>query len=523
VQSPVTVTHPRLNRSYQVYRDGEELFQTEYELDPSGKEVFRTTHKLDYAIGSGTRGITYITRRAQHLFQAPLSYYASTGAWELSPGYETLDHGFNRQIETSCLACHAGKLNLVAEKRGFFGEPPFEELAIGCENCHGPGQIHVRERLKTLEVSGQVDHTIFDPSKAPPRLGENVCMGCHQWGDARTLLPGKTHFDFRPGDYLYDTLAILKVPPDPSKQADPSKKADPSKQEGVLLEHHFGMQMSLCFRASAGALSCFGCHEVHNPPQPNDKVAYYRQKCLQCHTGETCGIPLAKREALTPVNDCAGCHMPRRDLRGIRHTALTNHRIPRNPDAPLPAELFELTTAGLPDLVLLNPPPGEDAALPLATRFRAYAEIALGRPEYESKSLRLLDQLAAGEPADAFVLAALGHQAKLEKTADADHRAIAYLTKAAEQNTGFDSVYYDLAEILSRSGGGIEVLAIVDKGIARAPFSRTLSRMRTFTLLQLERYAEAEETIRRHVDLFPADAEIRELYEKIEAANAAAR
>ncbi len=505
---PVTVKHPRLNRHYQVYRSGDQLFQAEYELDPSGKEVFRTTHPLDYAVGSGARGITYIVRRGNHLFQAPLSYYAGKGTWELSPGYESDDWGFNRQIETSCLACHAGRPKPVANKPGFFEDPPFEELAIGCETCHGPGEAHLNARLKKLEVSGEVDRTIFDPSKAPPRLGENVCMGCHQWGDARTLQSGKTYFDFRPGAYLYDTLAILKAPP------------EPAANESVLLEHHFGMQMSRCFQASEGKLSCFSCHEVHRPPKPSAKSAYYRGKCLSCHTDQSCGVPLAERQARQPANDCAACHMPRRDLEGIRHTALTNHRISLDPGNVPYDELVHLQTPGLPDLLLLNPPEGEKIELPLATRLRAFAEMASEKPDFAAKSSQLLDQLAAGNPDDPFVLAGLGRRAKQEKTPDGDRRAIEYLSKAVELNSPLDSVYYDLAEILNRAGRGEEALAVVDKGIAQAPFSRTLSRMRTFTLLKLERYEEAEKTIRRHVELFPSDAELRELLRKIDAANA---
>ncbi len=415
VPSSVTVEHPRFNRHYEVSRRGDELFQTEYELDPSGGDVFRTTHKLVYAMGSGTHGISYLVRRGRHLFQAPLSYYATTGSWELSPGYETEDLGFSRQIE--------------------------------------------------LEVSAALDPTIFDPSKAPARLGENVCMQCHQWGDARTLPPGKTHFDFRPGTYLVDTLAILKVP------------VERSEGTNVLLEHHFGMETSRCFRASEGRLSCFSCHEVHNPPEPAAKVSYYRDKCLNCHTNEACAVSLEKRQANTPANNCAGCHMPARDLQRIRHTALTSHRIPRRPAAPPPDDVFDRETPGLAGLLLLNPAVDDETVdLPAVTRFRAFAEIAIKKPAYKTKPFEMLTELAAGDSKDPMVLAGLGHQAKQEKTPEGDRRAMGYLTKAIEADTHIDSVYNDLAEILNHSGRGGEALTIVDQGLERAPFSRRLSK-----------------------------------------------
>ena len=509
VSSAVAVDHARFDRRYEVYRRGDELFQTEYGLDPSGDEIFRTTHKLEYAMGSGTHGISYLVRRGRHLFQAPLSYYTTTGSWELSPGYETEDLGFTRQIETSCIACHIGRPNPVEGKPGFYEDPAFEEPAIGCENCHGPGQAHVAARLESLEVSAAVDPTIFDPSKAPARLGENVCRQCHQWGDARTLLPGKTHFDFRPGTYLINTMAILKVP------------VERSAGTSVLLEHHFGMETSRCFRASEGRLSCFSCYEVHNPPEPAAKVSYYRDKCRNCHTNEACAVSLAKRQARTPSNDCSGCHMPASDLQRIRHTALTNHRIPRRPAAPPPDDVFDRETPGLDGLLLLNPPAEDETVdLPAVTRFRAFAEIAIKKPAYKTKPFEMLAELAAGNPEDPMVLAGLGHQAKQEKTPEGDRRAIAYLTKAVEANTYIDSVYNDLAEILNRSGRGDEALTIVDQGLERTPFSRRLSRMRVFTLIQLKRFPDAEETVRKHVETHPNDAETRDLLGKIDAANA---
>ena len=461
-------------------------------------------------MGSGTHGISYLVRRGRHLFQAPLSYYKMTGSWELSPGYEREDLGFGRQIETSCIACHVGRSSPVEGKPGFYENPAFSEPAIGCENCHGPGQAHVEARLENLEMSAAVDYTIFDPSKAPARLGENVCMQCHQWGDARTLLPGKTHFDFRPGTYLVDTLAILKVP------------VGRSAQKSVLLEQHFGMETSRCFLASEGRLSCFSCHEVHNPPGPAGKVSYYRDKCLNCHTNETCTISIAERQRRTRSNDCAGCHMPGSDLKRIRHTALTNHRIPRRPDAPPPDDVFDRETPGLDGLLLLNPgAENETVDLPAVTRFRAFAEIAIKKPAYQAKAFKLLAELAEGNLEDPIVPAGLGHQAKQEKTPEGDRRAIAFLTKAVEANSHIDSVYNDLAEIFNRSGRGDEALAIVDQGLERAPFSRRLSRMRIFTLIQLQRFPEGEETVRRHVELHPNDAEIRDLLRKIDDANAA--
>ena len=61
--------------------------------------------KLAYVVGAGENGYSYIIRRGDFLFQAPLSFYTKSGTWDLSPGHEL---GFNRPIPLGCAAFHSG-------------------------------------------------------------------------------------------------------------------------------------------------------------------------------------------------------------------------------------------------------------------------------------------------------------------------------------------------------------------------------------------------------------------------------
>src|SRR5947207_5406805 len=99
----VSIYNDKLKRHFEFSRRGSDLYQTEFELN-SGNEVFRTTYKLDYVLGSGTNSRAYIVRRGNFLFEAPLSYYAKKRTWDLSPGYEVADRGFNRPIAAACIA-----------------------------------------------------------------------------------------------------------------------------------------------------------------------------------------------------------------------------------------------------------------------------------------------------------------------------------------------------------------------------------------------------------------------------------
>jgi predicted CXXCH cytochrome family protein len=93
------------------------------------------------------------------------------------------------------------------------------------------------------------------------------------------------------------------------------------------------MHDSRCFRASEGRLGCISCHDPHVLPGPEEKPAYYRDRCLGCHTDQDCRLPANDRAKRTPANDCTGCHMPRSSSSNNTHVATTNHRIPRSAEA----------------------------------------------------------------------------------------------------------------------------------------------------------------------------------------------
>jgi hypothetical protein len=240
VIKPVAVHNA--DRIFEIEREADDLYQTESETG-----VFRTHHRLEYAIGSGVNGSTYLVRRGNYLLEAPLSFFSRTTAWELSPGYESGNPGFTRPIAAACMACHSGRPQAIANREGLFADPPFQEVAIGCENCHGPGRDHVRQ--------AGARKAIVNPARLDRRLAEDVCMNCHQAGNTRVLMPGRTYADFRPGTPLSDTVAIFKIPIRPVE----AKLED-------LLEHHFAMQISKCFTASNGRLSCLTCHNPHEIP-----------------------------------------------------------------------------------------------------------------------------------------------------------------------------------------------------------------------------------------------------------------
>ena len=73
-------------------------------------------------VGSGAHGFTFITRREHHLFETPLSWYSRTRTWDLSPGYEHRDYGFNLGAGLMVSRRHVGIRGDVRYFRDLQGE-----------------------------------------------------------------------------------------------------------------------------------------------------------------------------------------------------------------------------------------------------------------------------------------------------------------------------------------------------------------------------------------------------------------
>jgi tetratricopeptide (TPR) repeat protein len=98
------------------------------------------------------------------------------------------------------------------------------------------------------------------------------------------------------------------------------------------------MHQSKCFKASKSKLGCATCHDPHEPPPgPDQRVAYHRNKCLECHekrSGEhPCTLDPAARLKESKEDSCIDCHMQRLPSADIVHTAMSDHSIPRSRDS----------------------------------------------------------------------------------------------------------------------------------------------------------------------------------------------
>lgn len=506
---PFTVFDNETGGYFEVSRNNGSLFQGAYALDGAGKQKFRQTRKIAYVIGSGENGVSFLVERDGYLFEAPLSYYTKSRTWSFSPGYERHNYAFTRLMVAECVGCHSGRPQPVYAISGLYQKPPFAELAVGCENCHGPGELHVAERRAARPLTGSIDSSIVNPAHLSGWLSDNICMKCHQGGDVRVEQPGKHDQDFRPGTQLDNVVAIFKAPLSPAVNTSGS----------VLLEHYFSMTLSKCYRASAGNLHCTSCHDPHSQPGSEQAAAYYRSKCLACHESRMCGLLPIERQKTNPPDDCAACHMPKRPVATITHAELTEHRVIVNNREPLPDEAFQPDGSNTGLIHLTSRHSVGSIAAPDATLFQAYSTLVhAGHEEFRSRMNHLLDRLAKTSPDDRIVLSALARREAAKSTAGSLEAAAGYFSKAINAGSTERDNFLLLAEVYSRMRKNDEALETLKQGMQTNPYSPEFAERLAARYIEIGDYRSSLNAIRRGLELFPDDMTLHNLHDKVQSA-----
>lgn len=492
---PATFSDPGINRIFSIFNKQGKLFETEAEQGANGEDIFRNTQEVKWIVGAGANGYSALVQRGAYLFEAPLSYYSKVDQWQVSPGYESADNGFNRPVLAGCISCHSGRANPADETTGKFDPVPFSQVAIGCENCHGPGAAHVR----AMRAKSHLGLHIVNPDKLSANLANDICMSCHEAGDARVLRPGKTYQDFRPGTPLDETWSILMVP---------LKPGAPDNRDHV--QHYFEMSMSKCFRASAGQLRCTTCHDPHVEPAREDAPAYFNAKCAECHNSRACTLPIEQRRKTTPADNSIGCHMPERDAPGTAHTSLTNHRILARPGEPWPEEAFNQTTNELPDLVHVNRIPNAAEDVPALSLLEAYREISEREPEYKESYDKTLTALEQSDPDVFEVQLGLG---KRDLANRETRTAIAHFQRAIALDPKQASGYSYLAQALAQAGRSDDAVSASEKAVSLEPYDGLIQKGLIDQLIAAKQYDKAVAAMEQYLEIFPEDDFMRRMLE----------
>ena len=386
--------------------------KTDYRVAPSGlvratRGVSKMQQQLNYFIGSGAAGKSYLYAKDQYLFQAPVTWYSPQERWDVSPGYEKDNVSrWNRPIEPECLNCHASQIRFSPSYRNRYATPPFAQEGVGCERCHGPGSDHVQGNAKLL-----------NPAKLPPAQRDSVCAQCHMSGDARVDRAGQSWMEFRPGFLLSDFTAYFVT-----------EGASQLKATSYVEK----LSSSKCKLASGDGLWCGTCHDPHKVPANDERAAWYRTKCLSCHSTDSCGRP----------GDCTSCHMPKGKVADVTHGVLTDHAIPKIPAAiTVSKDLWKLVPFSAADRG------ARELGLAYASLFSR-----TGDPRQESESMRLLSAV----PADLEVQLALANLGE----GHGDYSAAFSLYRSGKSVPGFAPALVNLGVYFGLTGNVKDALAI---------------------------------------------------------------
>jgi tetratricopeptide repeat protein len=491
--------------------------------DSEGHIITETSAKIEFVVGSGTRGRSYLLNRDGYLFQSPISWYSQKNAWGLSPTFERF-YPPERVVEIKCLFCHSNHAEAVEQTRNRYRAPIFDGFAIGCERCHGPGALHVEIRQRGDEPTGTTDDSIVNPRHLPPVLREAVCQQCHLQGEQRFLRWGRKPFDYRPGLPLHQSWAVFV------------KKPEFADQRAIGQVEQ--MYRSRCFQASKGKLGCISCHDPHALPAADQRVDYYRRRCLNCHQEQSCSLPLASRQKRSPKDNCVECHMPPLQTTDIAHTAIADHRISRQPDNVSLVPSRELRPGEAPivnfyenELDLHDPSNSRDLGVALSYLTQRPGEL---RQSMGSLALPLLDKTTQSSPEAVAAWEALGWVLSLEGRGEAglaayetaltrepqreltlalasnlaehlgrDTEAIAYLRRLVAVNPWIWEYRYNFAKLLAGRGEWLRGLAEAEAALHLSPASQSTRTLLITCCIRSGKLAQAKQEFQKLLALNP--------------------
>ncbi len=310
---------PYLDFYYHPYFKGDSLYILEYRIT-NGDTVHKRIEKVEYIVGSGQHTNSHMYQTNGYFYQMPMTFYTQVGKWDFPPGFEKGHNSrFSRTIELECMSCHNAYPNFVVGSKNKYASVL---QGIDCERCHGPGEIHVKEKSSGIlvDTAKEIDYSIVNPGKLPYELQVDVCQRCHLQGNA-VLKEGKSFFDFKPGQKLSDFMNVFL----PRYEGDHSfimaSHADRLKQSKCFIKSNEEKQSSL-------NLTCINCHNPHVSVKET-KDLQFNNACKSCHTSKTldeCSLDLKKRIS-TNENNCWKCHMPSTGTEDIPHVSIHDHKI----------------------------------------------------------------------------------------------------------------------------------------------------------------------------------------------------
>ena len=205
----------------------------------------------------------------------------------------------NKQRPTSqlCDGCHSVNFNIETKQ--------VTEWNVGCEKCHGPGSLHVKQPSPS---------TIVNPARLDTVQATNVCLQCHSQGAPLTRQINGKYYDWPVGFHVgMDLKNFWKIEEFKLGEQSFTHFADGTAHKNRMQGNDY-VQSAMYTHG----VSCAGCHDAHGSENNADLRQSVKVMCLQCHGPNSPNGPHAPtveahthHKAGTAGNECVGCHMPK--------------------------------------------------------------------------------------------------------------------------------------------------------------------------------------------------------------------
>jgi predicted CXXCH cytochrome family protein len=196
-----------------------------------------------------------------------------------------------------CDGCHSVNYDIKTKK--------VTEWNVGCEKCHGPGSLHVRNPTAA---------NIINPAKLDYVRANDTCIQCHSQGQPlKNPIEGR-YYDWPVGFHMgLDLKDFWQLEEHKFGETNFTHFPDGTAHKNRMQGNDF-VQSVMYNRG----ITCFSCHDVHGTENNADLIKPVSNLCLTCHRPNSPTGPHAPtieahthHAAGSPGNECVSCHMPK--------------------------------------------------------------------------------------------------------------------------------------------------------------------------------------------------------------------
>lgn len=226
----------------------------------------------------------------------------------IEPGDPLHWTGIAQNWNTTCADCHSTDVRKNYDSPTDSYHTTYEEIDVSCEECHGPGSVHVDlARAKSLFWDRNLGYGLVSLGGTSNRTQVELCAKCH----SRRY---QVHEGFRPGKPLLDYY-------EPALLEEGLYFAN-GQIEDEVYEYGSFLQSKMF----ANHVKCSDCHDPHSL----DLKFTGNRLCAQCHEPAKYDAPSHHHHPRgTAGAQCVACHMPSRLYMVIDERHDHGFRVPR--------------------------------------------------------------------------------------------------------------------------------------------------------------------------------------------------